>query len=588
MTLSAIRSWWHKRQQRRRAAGAVRGRGARPALELLEDRTLLSGGVGPILPTLAPTPVAIFVQKTIVEPDGKILEVGTALDPTKAGNPDPEGAYSFATAQFNSDGSLDTSFGNGGEVITSLNNAQDRAQDALVQPDGKIVVVGWADAPYIPYNPNSLPTQFDLESGFGLVRYNADGSLDTSFGTGGTEVVTFDGFNSAAYGVALQGDGKLVVAGTSSLAAPYASAIAGQGESFTVARFNADGSLDTGFAQGGVSRLGYGTQYPQFGYGSENLANAVTINPDGTILVQGESDYIIMEPLVRIAGGTDGPIGPSPDQSYTQAVSVLYNPDGSLDQSFGDGGILISPVQNPLGPPVQPGPIQAPPPPVLIVLPSPGEPAQTPANGGANTLPGSPAPGPTVPGASAGFQFVLAPTVEGGPGGSPTVVIDPAAPVQTSPNFLNQAPPTGTAIGTPSAAYRSGGGGSTPFDQTTDPFSLPTDGAPAGVGVPQDGATTIARSAPNAVLDAVFTLLPLGETMASHQFVSRQTPVIAVSHPAGRPSWSPAPLVDGPQRSRSLGGLGFAGLGLAGGMLGMVGNEARRRKGRTISRPAVI
>src|SRR5262249_16126887 len=94
-------------------------------------------------------------------------------------------------------GDLDPSFGTGGIVTTSFGTAVVNAGGIALQADGKIVAVGSAGAP----------------SAFALARYNPNGNLDTSFGTGGTMTTSF-GAGSAAAAVALQGDGKIVAAGS--------------------------------------------------------------------------------------------------------------------------------------------------------------------------------------------------------------------------------------------------------------------------------------------------------------------------------------------------------------------------------------
>src|SRR4029077_6628971 len=100
--------------------------------------------------------------------------------------------------------------------------------DVALQPDGKIVVVGRSGG----------LTGFD----FGVVRYDADGSLDTGFGTGGMVRTDFAGGADYAHGVAIQGDGKIVVAGHAGLV---------NDNDFALARYNADGSLDASFGSGG-------------------------------------------------------------------------------------------------------------------------------------------------------------------------------------------------------------------------------------------------------------------------------------------------------------------------------------------------
>src|SRR6185436_681768 len=125
----------------------------------------------------------------ISQPDGKLLVTGSA----RSGGQDD-----FALARYNVDGSLDTTFGSGGEVTTDFAAASNAAYSAALQADGKIVVAGMTD-----HNAN-----------FAIARYNADGSLDASFGTGGR--ITTDlgkDFSETADSVKIQADGKIVVAG---------------------------------------------------------------------------------------------------------------------------------------------------------------------------------------------------------------------------------------------------------------------------------------------------------------------------------------------------------------------------------------
>ena len=127
---------------------------------------------------------ADYANSVAIQPDGKIVVVGSA------------NINNFALARYNNDGSLDTTFAGDGKIIGpdgSLNSV-------ALQPDGKIVVAGVA----------SNGTNFD----FVLARYNSYGSLDTSFGTGGKVLTDFTGNDDAANSVAIQPDGKIVVAGS--------------------------------------------------------------------------------------------------------------------------------------------------------------------------------------------------------------------------------------------------------------------------------------------------------------------------------------------------------------------------------------
>lgn len=114
----------------------------------------------------------------------------------------------LALARYNADGSLDGGFGSGGKVTTAFGPYDDGAQGMTLQADGKIVAVGFAEVTGAGYR-------------FGVARYNTDGSLDTTFGSGGkvtTDMANSFGFRSShAAGVAVQADGKIVVVGNAYL-----------------------------------------------------------------------------------------------------------------------------------------------------------------------------------------------------------------------------------------------------------------------------------------------------------------------------------------------------------------------------------
>jgi uncharacterized delta-60 repeat protein len=182
-------------------------------------------------------------------------------------------------------GDLDKTFGSGGKVTTRIGPAGSDARAVVVQPDGKIVVGGRAD-------------QTDGSTGsFGLARFNRDGTLDTTFGSGG-KVRTSFGQSSRIEALALQGDHKIVAAG-SDFESP--------GSAFALARYNSNGSLDSSFGDGGRVTT-------EFTGGDDG--HAVVVQPDGKIVVAGET-------LGRFA-------------------LARYRPDGSLDPSFGSGGKVVS------------------------------------------------------------------------------------------------------------------------------------------------------------------------------------------------------------------------------------------------------
>ena len=157
-----------------------------------------------------------------VQRDGKIVVAG---DSYNGSNSD------FALVRYLSDGSLDTTFGTGGKVITPVGLYNDSGQSVAVQSDGRIVVAGSSS--------NGSIDDYD----FALVCYRSDGSLDTTFGAGG-KVITDIGSSSddSGHSVALQSDGKIVVAGSSYNGANY---------DFALVRYQANGTLDTTFGNGG-------------------------------------------------------------------------------------------------------------------------------------------------------------------------------------------------------------------------------------------------------------------------------------------------------------------------------------------------
>jgi uncharacterized delta-60 repeat protein len=122
------------------------------------------------------------VNAAVLQPDGKIVVAGGL---TEAG---------FALARYNTDGSLDATFGSGGKVVTPVGGHIQIAFALALQADGKLVAAG------------------NRGDDFATVRYNSDGSLDTSFGSGGEAVIVFGGFGGAR-ALAVQPDGKVIVGG---------------------------------------------------------------------------------------------------------------------------------------------------------------------------------------------------------------------------------------------------------------------------------------------------------------------------------------------------------------------------------------
>lgn len=227
-----------------------------------------------------------------IQSDGKIVVAGFG-----DGNNSISGK--FALARYNPNGSLDTSFDGDGKVITVIGGVGDKAYDVAIQSDGKIVAAGGS---YI-----------NGSSDFAVVRYNTDGSLDTTFDGDGKVTTTIRNDSDEAYNIAIQPDGKIVAAGGSFNFGPRDCAIV---------RYNTDGSLDTSFDGDGKVTTAFGTTLDQF--------RDVEIQPDGKIIAVGET-WSILGKMYR----GDWILG-------------RYNPDGSLDTSFnGVGKVITSFTENP-------------------------------------------------------------------------------------------------------------------------------------------------------------------------------------------------------------------------------------------------
>jgi uncharacterized delta-60 repeat protein len=294
LALLSLRNWFSGT-----ARAARRGRGSthRPRLEALEDRTLLSpGDLDPTfgdggLVTTNPSPGTRGggAAAVAVLSDGRLVVAGSADMGSSTG--------SFAVARYNSDGTLDPSFGSGGLVTTPFPGYPFAgASRVVVQPDGRIVAAGDVES-------SSGKT---ISQGYALARYNSDGSLDTSFGIGGRITISphLSRGGAGASGLAVQPDGRILVAGSTTPG--YASEVA-------LVRLEPDGSLDSSFGSNGIVT----TSFP--GYQAMR-ANGVTLQFDGRIVVTG---------LV------------APPGSARFAV-VRYNSDGSLDTSFGTGGLATA------------------------------------------------------------------------------------------------------------------------------------------------------------------------------------------------------------------------------------------------------
>ncbi len=275
------------------------------------------------------------VQSAIRQADGKLVVAGTSNRPNTS-------YYAFSVSRYNSDGTLDTTFNGSGTVETTIGSGRsDYASDVIQQADGKLVVAGY-----------SITSNYD----FALVRYNSNGTLDTTFNGGGIVTTDIGGNNDYAHSVIQLANGKLLVAGNTDYV-------------FALTRYNTDGTLDTTFKSTGKVTTDI-SAYTEYAY-------SVIEQTDGKLVVAGSSGQSADFTLVRYyAGGSldttfngNGkvitPIGSAGDFAYSviqQAdgklvaagnsnnganfdfALVRYNSNGALDTSFNGTGKLTTAI----------------------------------------------------------------------------------------------------------------------------------------------------------------------------------------------------------------------------------------------------
>lgn len=273
---------------------------------------------------------------SVIQPDGKVLVAGHAIN---------NGTFPMALIRYNSNGSPDTSFGTGGKILVTLPNASITIPIIVLKPDGKFIVVA-------KWGPSSGQVKLIL------LGFNADGSTDTTYGTGGTTITSFPGNNNAS-DAKLLSDGKLLVSGS------------WEGAAYCLARFNADGTVDTTFG----TKNGY-TRTILNGTGQ---TTSLVLQPDGKILMSGyfttsftnPFDYILFRynanGMLDTSFDGDGYAITDFSTNYDYAFTLLlqpdgkivsaghattggvggfamirYNSDGSLDAGFGTGGKAVT------------------------------------------------------------------------------------------------------------------------------------------------------------------------------------------------------------------------------------------------------
>lgn len=270
----------------------------------------------------------------VLQSDGKIVLAGvTSLNAINLGN--------FALVRYNSDGSLDNSFGNTGKVVSNFESSgEDLAKSVTIQPDGKIIAVG---------------RTFGTSPGSQIVvRYDSSGTLDPTFGNAGIIKTVVSGHSIWGESVALQPDGKVLVGGgKQTIPAPPNATF-----SFTLTRYTSNGTLDGSFGGNGIVSVVYG-----FGGDSNTNIRSIAVQQDGRIVAAGWDSVIFRfnvngSPDTSFDGdGTLRPVlnGGEPKSLVLNAGGKItvagrrsndfaisrYNSDGSLDTTFSEDGHLL-------------------------------------------------------------------------------------------------------------------------------------------------------------------------------------------------------------------------------------------------------
>jgi uncharacterized delta-60 repeat protein len=249
------------------------------------------------------------IHAIALQSDGKIVAAGYARNATD----------DFAVARYNANGTLDTTFGTGGKVTTAFGSGADQAYGIAIQPDGKIVVTGQARM---------------TTDDFAVARYDTNGTLDATFGTGG-KVTTDITSGATDYGrtVAIQSDGKIVVAGSSRSTARKATF------DFAIVRYNSNGSLDTTFDSDGKLTVSITS--------NNDYANVILMQPDGKIVVGGKGEvsknnYAFALLRVTSTGATDTSFPVTTDMSNRadEIFGLALQSDGKI-VTAGVGGAAL-------------------------------------------------------------------------------------------------------------------------------------------------------------------------------------------------------------------------------------------------------
>ncbi|WP_161604257.1 Calx-beta domain-containing protein [Roseiconus nitratireducens] len=332
-------------------------------IEVLPDGSIVAVGtsqgdfaIAKYLPDGTPDPSFSGDGQAITAFQTEAIATGVAVDGIGRIITVGRGNNAIALTRHNPDGSLDTTFHFDGRFTFPVGNSESIAQDVIIQPDGKIVVL-------------THPQENVSDIKFVLTRHNEDGSFDTTFGVNGRVDIDFGdplthGVDDLAYDLQLQSDGKIVAVGATEYGFTPSTA-----PNFAVARVNPDGSLDSQFGLGGLVSTDFaltmdyaqavhvqddgkilvgggaqdslGFDYAIARYNSDGTLDA-TFGSDGLVLTDLGAQVSVIQGIAQLPSGKIIATGYTNPGGVVSLGTVLYNADGSVDTNFGDAGRHIS------------------------------------------------------------------------------------------------------------------------------------------------------------------------------------------------------------------------------------------------------
>ncbi len=262
----------------------------------------LSFGIsGKVLTTFGS--IADYGRALKLQSDGKIIVSGSIDNST----------FNFAVARYKVNGTLDSTFSADGRANADFGLTNDYNTSCAIQSDGKIILAGYTYISGVNYNAS-------------LVRFNGDGSLDNSFDSDGKLTTSLEIWEDYIYTIALQADGKILIAGSSSN---------GIDLDFAIARLNSDGSFDTSFDLDGKLFIDLN--------GNDDEIFAMVVQPDNKILIAGYSLLVSGYDFAIVRLNSDGSLDNSFDFDGKATTSVGVNADfGRALTLQADGKILLA------------------------------------------------------------------------------------------------------------------------------------------------------------------------------------------------------------------------------------------------------